>query len=68
MPEQYHHLLAAGQIGPVPGSESFVGSFIGIHQKLPDGHSARAPLQHTATLRERHHLRMKYECNLILIL
>lgn len=44
MPEQYIHLLAATEAGPVLGSEPFVGSFIGIHQKLPNRHRARTPL------------------------
>ena len=56
LPNHYRHPLAAGQGGPVSRPEAFVGSFIGVHQKLPDGHRARAPLQHAAALRERHHL------------
>lgn len=56
MAEHYHHLLPAAQVGPVLGSEAFVGSFIGIHQELPNRQRARTPLQHAASLRKRHNL------------
>lgn len=52
----YVHPQATLHAGPVLGPEALVGSFLGVHQELPDGHGARAPLQHAAALGQRHHL------------
>ena len=52
----HHHPRTTGQVGPVLGSEAPVGPLVGVHQELPDGHRARAPLQHAAPLGEGDHL------------